>query len=139
MFRTEIEWKGKVSYEDKTGVLSWYFLTRLLNSKFRKQMDTLKYNVYRIYGCIFITNLPVLKAEKFNVIMIALKQVQEGTTTYRIRDWQGASSLFYSCYWDLRDHPAQNPAQNCWDHPAQNGRSGKELLPGGPVRGKCDS
>ena len=47
------------------------------------------------------TDLPVLKAEKFNVIIIALKQVQEGTTTHRIRDWQGASSLFSSCYWDL--------------------------------------
>ena len=47
------------------------------------------------------TDLPVLKAEKFNVIIIALKQVQEGTTTHRIRDWPGASSLFSSCYWDL--------------------------------------
>ena len=47
------------------------------------------------------TDLPVLKAEKFNVIIIALKQVQEGTTTHRIRDWPGASSLRSSCYWDL--------------------------------------
>ena len=54
VFRTEIKWKGKVSHEDKTSVLSWYFLTRLLNSKFRKQMDTLKYSVYQIYGCIHL-------------------------------------------------------------------------------------
>ena len=54
------------------------------------------------------TDLPVLKAEKFNVIIKALKQVQEGTTSVNnsqdkplIRDWQGASSLFSSCYWDL--------------------------------------
>ena len=84
VFRTEIKWKGKVNYEDKTGVLSWYFSTLLLNSKFRKQMDTLKYSVFLIYGCIFINDLPVLKAEKYNVIIIALKQVQEGTTTHRI-------------------------------------------------------
>ena len=101
MFSTEIKWKGKVSCEDKTSALSWYSSTRLLNSEFRKQMDTLKYSVYQMYGCFFITNLPVLKAEKFNVIIIALKQVQEGTTTHRIRDWPGASSLFSSCYWDL--------------------------------------
>ena len=83
VFRTEIKWKGIVSYEDKTGVLSWYFSTRDMSFE-RKQTDTLKYSVYRIYGCIFITDLPVLKAEKFNVIIIALKQVQEGTTTHRI-------------------------------------------------------
>ena len=64
-------------------------------------MDTLKYSVYWMYGCIFMTNLPVSKAEENNVIIIALKQVQEGTTTHRIRDWQGASSIFFSCYWDL--------------------------------------
>ena len=104
VFRTEIKWKGKVSYEDKTSVLSWYFSTRLLNSKFRKQMDTLKYSAFLIYGCIFITDLPVLKAEKFNVIIIALKQVQEREITHRNRDWQGlavwpwASSLSSSSW-----------------------------------------
>ena len=45
VFRTKIKWKGNVSYENKTSVLSWYFSTRFLNSKFWKQMDTLKYSV----------------------------------------------------------------------------------------------
>ena len=54
------------------------------------------------------TDLPVLKAEKFNVIIIALKQLQTSARRDNnsqdkppIRDWQGASSLFSSCYWDL--------------------------------------
>jgi len=102
VFRTEIKWKGKVSYEDKTSVLSWYFSTRLLNSKFRKQMDTLKYSVYRIYGCIhWFACLESWKIQRYHNSIETSARRDIGTTTHRIRDWQGASSLFSSCYWDL--------------------------------------
>ena len=56
-------------------------------TKFRKAMDSCKYRMYRMYGCTFLANSSqaVLKADKIDIITIALKSVQEGTSTHSNR------------------------------------------------------